>query len=235
MYLKEISQQDYMHYSAKEFAKDHSIIYVPIEFDELKIALHEEYTCPRLLAEDRYIMLHPPNDGMPTCPIEFYKRTKDGGYVKVIDNQHAFKEITNISEILLQIATLYEQCIDEPIFLGSMAFMVMLTGNIDENYHGEGKLAITDETLCNSKVKPEDQIRAKKFFYNEFLDHFIGWNFGKAVNENSQLKNTLQRIIKRLKKASLRKNAGPGFDVWGSKDVWHVDYDDDGTPEIIRF
>ena len=51
---------------------------------------------------------------------------------------------------------------------------------------------------CNA----ENFIEAKKHFINIFLDHFIGWNFGKVVNNDEELiirTNDKGKIISNLK------------------------------------
>ncbi len=236
MNFKKSFQPDYMHYSAQEFAKDNDILYIPTRSCELKVPEHEKRDANSLLlANDRCIILHPPNDGMPTCPVEFYRKAKNDRYVKVMDNKRAFSEITNLPEILLQMTCLYEEHINNRVFLDPMSFAVMLIDPIKKRYHGRGKLAITNDTLCNNKVKPKNQDDARKYFYNKFLDHFIGWNFGKAVSENDSLKSALSRLVRLLDKTGLRADAGAGFDVWISKYVWHVKYADNGVSEIIYF
>lgn len=235
MSLKTLFQPKYMSYSAQEFAKDNDIYYTPTRVRELRILELEKSNNFLRLTKDGCIILHPPNDGMPTRPVEFFRRAKGGKLVKVIDNRNAFCEITNLPEILLQIAVLYEKHIDEPIFLDPMCFAIMLIDPINKHYVGRGKLAIAADTLCNNNVKPKNQEDARKFFYNRFLDHFIGWNFGKAVSKYPQLEDALSRITRQLIDRDLRRNAGPGFNVWISKDVWHVEYTDAGDPKIIRY
>ena len=236
MFFEKVSRPSYMDYSAQEFAKDNNLLYVPTSVKDLKIADYKRPGInPLLLAENRCMLLHPPNDGLPTCPVYFYKKTKNGRHVEVIDNRRAFSEIANISEILLKMTKLYKDHIEDQIFLDPMCFAAVFTDRTVAHYHGRGKLAVIDDTLCNNNVEPENQDDARKHFYNEFLGHFIGWNFGKAVNKNEELGATLVDIVRILKEKGLREEAGPGFRVWGSKDVWHVKYTDDKTPKIIRF
>lgn len=115
-----------MSYSTQEFAENNGIQYIPTKIGDLLLPDHKPGVNALHLAVNRCIILHPPVDGMPTCPIEFYRRAKGGRYIKVMDNIQAFKEISNISEILLQIANLYERFIDEPIFLDPNCFTITL-------------------------------------------------------------------------------------------------------------
>ena len=45
--------------------------------------------------------------------------------------------------------------------------------------------------IRNNKVKPKEIIEAKKYFINDFLDHYIGWNFGVVVTKNPELEEAL--------------------------------------------
>ncbi len=231
MGVKELFQPKYMRYSAEEFAKDNDILYVPFKDTELKRVPREKGTLTNsfLLIEGRFIIMRPPDDGMPTRPINFYRRTKRGRCIKVLDNQRAFYEIVNLSEILLQMTELYERHFHDQIFLDSMSFAVKLVDHLSNQYKGRGELAITDDTLCNNNVPPNKQNDARKVFYNEFVDHFMGWNFGRVVSENDRLRDELSRLVRMLEEAGIREDAGPGFDVWMSEYVWHIKYDKGGV------
>ena len=60
-----------------------------------------------------------------------------------------------------------------------------------------------------------------KDFLNDFLDHFIGWNFGVTIKSNPQLEKELLEFNSLVISKGLREAAGPGFDVWCSDDVQH--------------
>ena len=82
MFFEKVSRPSYMDYSAQEFAKDNNLLYVPTSVKDLKIADYKRPGInPLLLAENRCMLLHPPNDGLPTCPVYFYKKTKNGRHV----------------------------------------------------------------------------------------------------------------------------------------------------------
>lgn len=162
-----------------------------------------------------YVLLYPPNDGRPTTPFKWY----NGSGKFVLDNQSAFKCITNLSDIILDMIKLYTKYIDEDVFIASMGFAIKLEGEVVPGYNGRARLALTKDAVRNHKVKPEQKEEAKKYLINDFLDHYIGWNFGVVVKNNPELEKALLEFNELVISKGLREYAGPGLEVWQSDDV----------------
>ena len=207
--------------TAKDIATENGIDYIP-SVTEKKYNSGEQYANQFYAENGCYILLHPANDGMPTCPFEWYGEF-DGEPKMLMDNQSSFKNITNLSEILLQMVRLYAKYIDEDVFIGSFGFAIKLNEEVKPDYVGRATLAMTDFAIQNKRVKLKQVVDAKRYCINEFLDHFIGWNFGVAVKSNSQLEKELLEFNSLVISKGLRKDAGPGFEVWCSDDVEHYD------------
>lgn len=212
---------DFQKITAKMIAEENGIGYIP-KATGARIQLYEEFVTRVLAAEGKYILLHPANDGMPTCPIEWYGKF-NGEYQMIMDNQTSFKYITNLSEIILQMVRLYVKYIDEDVFIGSMGFAIRLDDEVCPYYYGKASFVLTDDAIQNSQVKPKQVVAAKKFFVNEFLDHFIGWNFGVAVRSNPELEKELLELNDLVISKGLREDAGAGFCVWSDIDVEHYE------------
>ena len=165
------------------------------------------------ISDNNMIFLYPVNDGMPTCPFEFYKDGK-----LIIDNQKVYSQIANLDEILLQIVRIYNKSLDEGIVIDPYYFMLKLDDKIKENYNGKATLIITEKAIKNQKLNEQNFDEANKYFINHFLDHFIGWNFGVSVNRNEMLKNELEALNERVNEMGIREYAGAGFEVYGVED-----------------
>ena len=207
--------------TAKDIATENGIDYIP-KVTEKKYNSGKEYVNQFYAENGCYILLYPPNDGMPTCPFEWYGEF-DGETKMLMDNQSSFKNITNISEILLHMVRLYAKYIDENVFIGSYGFAIKLDEEVRPNYVGRATLVMTDFAIQNKRVNPKQVVDEKKYYINEFLDHFIGFNFGVAVKSNPQLEKELLEFNNLVISKGLREDAGPGFEVWGSDDVEHYD------------
>lgn len=72
---------------------------------------------------------------MPTCPFKWYGEF-DGETKMLMDNQSSFKNITNISEILLHMVRLYAKYIDENVFINSDGFAIKLDEEVKPDYVG---------------------------------------------------------------------------------------------------
>ena len=217
----ETTGTDFQKNTAKDIATENGFDYIPILM--LKKYNSGEQYVNQFYAEDGcYILLHPANDGRPTCPFEWYGEF-DGETKMLIDNQSSFKNITNLSEILLQMVRLYIKYIDEDVFISSFNLAIKLDEEVRPNYVGKATLVVTDYSIQNKWVKPKQVVDAKKYCINEFLDHFIGWNFGVAVKSNPQLEKELLEFNSLVISKGLREDAGPGFEVWCSNDVQHYD------------
>ena len=207
--------------TAKSIATKNGIDYIQ-SATKKKYNSGERYANQFYAENGRYILLHPANDGMPTCSFEWFE-TFNGEAKLLMDNQSSFKNITNLSEILLQIVRLYAKYIEDDVIIGSYGFAIKLDDEVSPKYVGKASLALTDIAIQNKRIKPDKIADAKKYFINEFLDHFIGWNFGVAVKNDPQLEKELLEFNELVISKGLRKDAGPGFEVWSSDDVKHYD------------
>ena len=215
----ETTGADFQKITAKDIATENGFDYIPILM--LKRYNSSQQYVNQFYAENGcYILLHPANDGMPTCPFEWYGEF-NGKTKMLMDNQSSFKNITNLSEILLQIVRLYAKYIDEDVFISSYGLAIKLNEEIRPNYVGKATLVMTDCAIQNKRVKPKQVVDAKKYCINEFLDHFIGWNFGIAVKSNPQLEKELLEFNSLVISKGLREDAGPGLEIWYSDDVQH--------------
>lgn len=212
---------EYQKITAKQIAADNGIEYIS---DAKGRKMNSEHgSVNRFFAgKGKYILLHPANDGMPTCPFEWWGNF-DGKPQMIMDNQHSFKGITNLSEIILQMVKLYAKYIDDDMFIASAGFAIRLDDEVHPEYHGKATFVLTKDSIRNNKVKPEEIIEAKKYFINDFLDHYIGWNFGVAVTSNPELEKALIDFNNLVIEKGLREYAGPGFEVWHSGDVMYYD------------
>ena len=213
----ETTETDFQKVTAKVIATENGMDYIPILMLK-KYNSSKQHTNQFYAENGCYILLHPANDGMPTCPFEWYEELN--GKI-IMDNQSSFKNITNIGDILLQIVRLYAKYIDEDVFIDSFGFAIRLDEEVKPNYVGRATLVMTDFTIQNKWVKPNRVMEAKKYCINEFLDHFIGWNFGVAVKNKPQLEKELLKFNSIVISKGLRKDAGPGLEVWYSDDVRH--------------
>ena len=159
------------------------------------------------------VYFYPLNDGMPRCGFEFYENDK-----LIIGNDKEYSQISNLDEILLQMVRIFNQSLDNRIVLDPYYFMLELTDEICENYHGNVNLVITEKAIRNQKLNEENFDEATKYFINHFLDHFIGWNFGLSVNRNEDLKRELEELNEKVIDMGIREWAGPGYEVYGGED-----------------
>ena len=157
------------------------------------------------------IRFYPINDGMPTCPIKFYKENK-----LIIDNTKSYSQITNLDDILIQLTDLMNYGFDNNIIINPYHLMLELTDKIDINYNGKANLVMMENTILNSELKEEEIEDARNYFINDYLDHFIGWNFGVSVNRNEILKEKLENLNNKIIDMGIRKYAGPGIEVYGT-------------------
>jgi len=203
-------EKDYREITAEMIAKENGIDYVHSVTVSCKGDDNGFYA-----RKGMYVSMHPANDGMPTNPFKWY----NGRGEFVLDNQSAFKCITNLDEIILDMIKLYTKYIDEDVFIASYSFAMKLEGEVCPKYKGRACLTLTKDSIRNHKVKYEQKDEAKKYFINEFLDHYIGWNFGVVVKNNPELEKALIEFNELVISKGLREYAGRGFEVWQSDDV----------------
>lgn len=191
--------------------------------EAFSLTSHMEYANQFYLLDGKYLLFHPANDGMPTCPFEWYWVFGDGRPKEVMNNQTAFNTIINLEEVLYKMISLFERCIDEDIVLDPMAFALKLEDDVCPNYKGRAKLVLTNEAVCTNSVHQGKLQEAKMHYINIFLDHFLGWNFGKVIMDNPRLEGKVKEFNNLVIKKGMRKDAGPGFRVWCSEEVVHYD------------
>ncbi len=204
--------------TAEQIAKENHLDYIGNPISQ-KTNQSENFTNSYYAKEDKYILLYPPNDGMPTCPFKWYTSEK----VLILNNQNAFKSITNLDDIIIQMIELYTKYIDSDVFIASYGFAIKLKDTIHSDYTGSATLTLTDDSIRNAKVDSSDILEAKKYFLNDFLDHYIGWNFGVIINKSEKLKKAINEFNTLVIQKGLREYAGTGFDVWTTKDVQPYD------------
>lgn len=198
---------------------DNKIIFEIANTLGLEFAMHNLRQLPTEGGVNRYSMddnnmvyLYPVNDGLPTCPFEFYKGSK-----LVMNNQKVYSEITNLDEIILQMVRIFDKALDEGIVLDPYYFMLRLDDEVQINYKGNATLIITEKAIRNQKLNKQNFDEAKKYFINKFLDRFIGWNFGVSINRNKILKSELIKLNIKVVDMGIREYAGTGFEVYGTE------------------
>ena len=188
------------------------------DYLNLKFAFHDlkkiemDYTNAFEISSN-LIYFYPLNDGMPRCGFKFYKNGK-----LIIDNDKEYSQLFNLDDIILQIVRIFNNALDNRIVLDPYYFMLELTDEICENYHGNANLVITEKAIENQELNEENFDEATKYFINHFLDHFVGWNFGVSVNRNEVLKRELEELNEKVIDMGIREWAGPGFEVYGVED-----------------
>ena len=205
--------------TAKEVAKENGLDYIPNASGK-KTRVNDRYANQFWIKKGCYMLLYPANDGMPEYPFEWYRKF-DGKAKMVIDNQSSFKSISNLSDILLQMVRLYAKYIDDDMFIAAYGFAIRLDDKVTPDYSGKASLVLTNDSIRNNKVKLDQTDEAKKYLINDFLDHYIGWNFGVAVKSNPQLEKELLDFNDLVISRGLRKDAGPGLELFYSNDVQH--------------
>ena len=219
---EETFDAEFQKVTAKDVASQNSIEYIS-DAKGKKIILNKEAVNRFYAGNGKYILLHPANDGRATPPFEWYG-TFDGNLQMIMDNQSSFKGITNLNEIILQMVNLYSKYIDEDMFISSAGFAIKLEDEITPNYHGRASFVLTKDSIRNNKVKPDEIIKAKKYFINDFLDHYIGWNFGAVITNNPELEKAFLNFNDLVIKKGLREYAGTGLAVWSSENVMHYNF-----------
>lgn len=174
--------------TSEAIADENLIEYIPSTID--KQVFLTPYLTLAYAVENKYISLHTSNKGISSCLIEWYGKFDNSSRL-ILTNNSIFMSITNLSDILLEIVQLYKKYIHDDIFISSNDFAIRLIDEPCANYVGKASLVFTKNTIRNSFIEPEDIVYAKKFFINEFLDRFIGWNFGKIILNDHDLENEL--------------------------------------------
>lgn len=203
--------------TAKQIAADNGILYISNAIGRKLYSSHGKVNRFRA-RKGKYILLYPPNDPMRTYPFEWWGKFK-GTQRIILHNQHSFNCISNLSEIIMQIIDLYTKYIDENVLISPYDFAIKLEDNIHPHYHGKASLVLTKNSIHNSHTPPEELIESKKYFINDFLDHYIGWNFGVVIKNNPELEKALIDFNNLVIEKGLREYLDIGVSVWQSRDV----------------
>jgi len=142
----------------------------------------------------------PPNDGYQKNIYKYYQNNK-----VIIDNQTAFSQITNLDEILIQMVKIFEAALDNDIVLDPYSFMLELTEPTKKIYNGKAKLLMTETAIKNEVLNENTFEEATIYFINMFLDNFMCYNFGKAINRNEKLEEELNKLNEKVISLTLRE------------------------------
>lgn len=157
------------------------------------------------------VFFYPVNDGIGSDICEYYYKSH-----LVMSNETNFSNITNLDEILIQMTKVYQEALTNQIILDPYTFLLEIKNPDQNNYKGEATLALSNESILNFRLREEQKQNELEFRMNQFLDHFIGWNFGASVQRNPKLKQELETLNKKLFDLNMRHYAGSGFSVYGS-------------------
>lgn len=163
-----------------------------------------------LLGDNKVVLMMPHNRGMPHCPFVWYNQ--DG--LKIMDNQKDFTEIENLPEILGRAEdVMWESYQKKQPVVPFSNFGIRLTDKIQPGYAGHGEFVLITGHFLNSAARANPAV-ASAYFANEFLDKFIGWNFGDVVKDNKELEAKLQGLNNVLIIDKTREQRHPtGFEV----------------------
>jgi len=166
-----------------------------------------------LLNENGVIYMMPHNSGMPTCPFVWYQNN-DGQNARIINNQDDFTQLQNLPEILNTIAdVMVESYNRKQAVVPFSNFGIKLTDEIKPNYSGNGNLVLITGDYLSPKARKEPE-GSSVYFANDFLDKFVGWNFGDVVKGSKELEAKLLEFNSSLIKDGNRFSERPtGFEV----------------------
>jgi hypothetical protein len=158
----------------------------------------------------------PINTGEPVMPFAFFNKKKQ----LVIGNQTNFQQITNLDEILLQMTNAYKLAFQKGYIFNPYEFLLKLNKDEaehgDQYYNGKAQLAFSNQVPQNHVLKPEAIEKMKSYSINDFLDHFIGWNFGVSAHRSPELKSALTSLNTEIFESGKRIYAGTGLNVVGT-------------------
>ena len=213
----QVKDESFRKITAEDIAKENHLKYLSETIWSKMDTAYKGANC-FYAVKGEYILFHPANDGAEMRSYEWYFLF-DGKEQMIMNNQSAFKNITNLSDILLQMTRLYSKYIDDYVFIDSERFVLKLEDEVCPDYKGKATLVLTDSTIRNSKVKESEIMDVKKYFINAFLDKFIGWNFGVAVRNNQKLEKELVKLNELVISKGLRCNTSFGLDLLSTEDV----------------
>lgn len=142
----------------------------------------------KLNPENPTVLLIPHNDGTLNCPFNFYQNDE-----LIISNKNDFTEIRNLPQLLHQITDIMVEAYDAKVPIFSVEnFGLKLTGDLVENYSGSGELVYLSLKLDNKALV--EKKKATNDCSNEFLDVFMGWNYGDLIKSDITLEGKLLKL-----------------------------------------
>lgn len=193
---------------AKKLAKYFGLTYISRVLD-LEEKTHKNIDFPNrcYMKKNRFLCFYPPNDGKHTHKANWYCTCNDH-IVKVIDNQEAFANITNLNEILRQMVNIYIRYVDnEKVSINPFGFAISLEDEVTADYVGKAKLVVTADSVILADVKN------KVYCINEFLDRFMGFNFGIVISNDILLEDKLNHLNDLVIRRNIRDYHGEGYEV----------------------
>jgi|GEM_PF-2951689 len=175
------------------------------------------------LGNEPVVLLLPHNDGMPTCPFVWYRRT--GMFTKpaeIINNQTDFTQIANLAEILNKTADVMQESYDRKHPVAPFRnFGLLLADEVRPDYSGRGEFVFIDGYFIKRGADP---VKISQHCCNDYLDIFIGWNFGDVVRQNEGLEKKLNALCQQLIADKVRREKhATGFEVTHRKSDTSID------------
>lgn len=154
------------------------------------------------------ILWIPHNDGMPTCPFNFYN-----GDEVVLTNRFDFTELNNLPTLLHQVTDIMTEAYQAktPVFSFDN-FGLKLKDELIKDYSGESDLVYLKLGIDPKALKERE--KATNYCTNQFLDRFMGWNYGDLIRQDSELEDKLITLTQQLLSESNRvSDKGMAFEV----------------------
>lgn len=142
--------------------------------------------------ENPAVLWLPHNDEVGTFPNNYYSQGQ-----LIITNSNDFTEVKNISELLHQVTdTMVEGYESKVPIFSTENFGIKLVDKLTKNYSGNGELIYF---MLNLDIRALSEAkRATNFCTNQFLDVFMGWNYGDLIRSDSKLEEKLQSLNSKL-------------------------------------
>ncbi len=133
----------------------------------------------------------------------FMKYDEYSPYENVITNANSFKEIENICSILLQMVKIYQHVLEEDLFISCYDFALKLEKDARPDYKGKAELVLLEKTVLNNKVSLKERQEVRKKCMSEFINCFMGYNFGNIIRSNDELKEEFNKLYLKAKNRKL--------------------------------
>ncbi len=198
-----------------------NVSYIP-DLKALKFKSGDDFVNSLNIDKRGYFLVHPANNGMPSCPFVYYNESK------IFDNQKNFFEISNMNLFIEKTLELFEYCIENGHYIDPFCLFAKL--DMSELEKGrlsldlENVLTVSDVSICDNNIKEENKEDAMMYFINIYLDKFIGWNFGKYILNDPSLSQKFNHFCDYVISKKLRRFDGCGFDVYSTEYVVHYDF-----------